>query len=158
MSFEIGVLKIFAIFSGNELYWSLFFSYQKETPAQMLSCEYCEIFESNFFTELLRWLLLKGSIMHFFTGTFPDSGKLYQQLELEYLNQRSWWDVYVCFMVLLNVQYIMLNNFHKNPLWHPNLKYSLAEQNSSKCYFPSEVLALKVYFVMLHWILLGLLY
>ena len=42
----------------------------------------------------------------FFTGKFPDGGKLYQELELEYLNQRRWWDVYVCFMSLLNVKQV----------------------------------------------------
>ena len=136
MFFEKGVLKIFALFSGNELYWSLFFSYQKGTPTQMLSCEYCKIFENSFFIERLWWLLLQGSIMHFFTGKFPDTGTLYQQLELEYLNWRSWRDLYVCFMVLLNVQYITLNNFQKNPFRHPNLTYYVAEQNSSKCHFP----------------------
>ena len=112
------------------------FLLSKGTPTQMLCCEYCEIFENSFFIEQLRWLLLKGSIIHFFTGKFPDSGKLYQQLELEYLNQRSWWDMYDCFTVLLNVQYIMLNNFRKNPFRHPNLTYYLVEHNSSKCYFP----------------------
>ena len=34
------------------------------------------------FTEHLRWLLLKGSIMDSFTGKFPDRGNLYQQLAL----------------------------------------------------------------------------
>ena len=53
----------------------------KGTPAQVLSCEYCEIFENSFFIQKLRWLLLKGLIMDFLLEI--DSGKLYQQLELE---------------------------------------------------------------------------
>ena len=32
---------------------------------------------------------MKESMNGFFTGKFPDSGKLNQQLELEYLNQKS---------------------------------------------------------------------
>ena len=51
------------------------------------------------------------------------------QLELGYLNQKRWWDVYVCFMILLNVQYIMLNKFNKNSFRHSDLTYFLAEQN-----------------------------
>ena len=38
-------------------------------------------------------------------------------------------DVYVCFMILLNVQYIMLNKFNKNSSRHSDLTYFLAEQN-----------------------------
>ena len=33
---------------------------KKETLAQVLSCEFCEIFKSTFFTEHLWWLLLKS--------------------------------------------------------------------------------------------------
>ena len=33
--------------------------FKKETLAQALSCEFCEIFNSTFFIEHLRWLLLK---------------------------------------------------------------------------------------------------
>ena len=70
MFFEVGVLKNFAIFSVKHLCWSLFFSYQKETPTQVLSWEYCKIFENSFFVEHLRWLLLKGSIMDFLLESF----------------------------------------------------------------------------------------
>ena len=31
----------------------------KETPTQVLSCEYCKIFNNNFFIEY-RWLFLHG--------------------------------------------------------------------------------------------------
>ena len=31
---------------------------QKETPAQVFSCEFCKISNNTFFTENLRWLLL----------------------------------------------------------------------------------------------------
>ena len=36
---------------GLQLYW-------KETPTQVFSCEYCQIFTNSFFIERLRWLLL----------------------------------------------------------------------------------------------------
>ena len=36
----------------------------KETPAKVLSCEYCKIFKNSFFIEHFRWLLLP------FTSTF----------------------------------------------------------------------------------------
>ena len=57
MFFKIGVLKNFAIFSGKHLCWSPFLinkpeglqRYQKETPTQVCSCEYCEIFKNSFF-------------------------------------------------------------------------------------------------------------
>ena len=32
---------------------------KKETPSQVLSCEYHKMFENSFFMEHLRWLLLK---------------------------------------------------------------------------------------------------
>ena len=32
--------------------------YYKETPTQLFSCKYCDIFNSIFFTEHLQWLLL----------------------------------------------------------------------------------------------------
>ena len=70
MSFEVGILKNFTIFSVKHLRWSLFFSYQKKTPTQVLSWEYCEIFETSFFIEHLRCLLLKGSIMDFLLESF----------------------------------------------------------------------------------------
>ena len=31
---------------------------QKESPTQVFSCEYCDIFKNSFYTEFLRWLLL----------------------------------------------------------------------------------------------------
>ena len=86
MSFKKGILKNYVKFSGKQLCWSVFFSYQKQTPTQV--CEYREIFENSFFIEHLRWLLPKGFMMDFLTGKFPDSEKFYQQLELDYLNQR----------------------------------------------------------------------
>ena len=41
---KIGVLKSFAIFTRKHLRWSPVL----ETPTQVLSCEYCEIFLNNF--------------------------------------------------------------------------------------------------------------
>ena len=47
-----GVLKIFEIFLGKHLCWRLQLGlqlYQTETPAQVLFCEYSEIFKSTYF-------------------------------------------------------------------------------------------------------------
>ena len=60
MFFRTGVLKNFAIFTGKHLYWSLFCigvsllesegcNFIKETPTQVFSCEYHEIFKNTFF-------------------------------------------------------------------------------------------------------------
>ena len=52
MFFKIGVLMNFLIFTGKHLRWSLFLiklqAFKRETPAQVLSCEYCEIFKNTF--------------------------------------------------------------------------------------------------------------
>ena len=55
------VLKNLAIFTGKNLCWNLFlvkfhdsrpaFLFKKESSAQLLFCEYCEIFKSNFCIE-----------------------------------------------------------------------------------------------------------
>ena len=67
MFFKIGVLKNFVIFTGKHLRWSLFCIKQqafrpatlmKQTPSQVVSCEYYEIFKNKFFIEHLQWLLL----------------------------------------------------------------------------------------------------
>ena len=54
--FKIGVLKNFTIFQGKHLCWSFFLiklqtwtTLLKETPTQVFSCEYCEIFRNSFF-------------------------------------------------------------------------------------------------------------
>ena len=50
-----GVLKNFTKFTGKQLCQSLFFNkVEKETLAQMFSCELCEISRNTFFTEHLR--------------------------------------------------------------------------------------------------------
>ena len=38
---------------------------RKETPTQVFSCEFCEIFRNIFFLEHLRWLLLNLRILNF---------------------------------------------------------------------------------------------
>ena len=56
MFFKIGVIKNFANFTGKHLRWSLFLNklqaclqlFKKETPAQVFSCEICEIFKDIF--------------------------------------------------------------------------------------------------------------
>ena len=130
MFFEIGVLKILAIFSEKNLYWSCFFSHQKETPTQVLSLWILRNFSEQAFYRTPPVTASEGLHHGLFTGKFPGSTNLCQQLELEHLNQGRWLDVYVCFMVLLNVQYIMLNAFNKNSFRHPNSTCYLAEQKS----------------------------
>ena len=59
MFFKTGVFKNFAIFTGKPLCWSLFLLksltwrfatlIKKETPTHVFFCEYCEIFQNNFF-------------------------------------------------------------------------------------------------------------
>ena len=51
-SMKKAVVKNFAMFTGKHLCWSLFF--HKETPAQVFSSEYCEIFKSISSEEHLR--------------------------------------------------------------------------------------------------------
>ena len=60
-SIEIGVRKNFTKFTGKHLCMSLFFNkvaglrpsglqiYYNETPTQVFSCEYCQIFKNSFF-------------------------------------------------------------------------------------------------------------
>ena len=50
------VLKNFAILTEKRPCWVLFLTLLKETPAQVFSYEYCEIFKNSFF--FLWWLLL----------------------------------------------------------------------------------------------------
>ena len=56
------VLKHFAIFTWKHLCWSLFLiklqpfrsaTLLKETPTQLFSCDYCEIFKNTYFEEHL---------------------------------------------------------------------------------------------------------
>ena len=67
MFFKIGVLINFAIFTGKHRRWTLFLiklqffrpaTLSKETPTQVFSCEYCDIFKNSSFIEHLWWLLL----------------------------------------------------------------------------------------------------
>ena len=64
MLFKIGVLKIFAVFTGKTLALESLFKKIadlkacKETPTQVFSCEYCEVFKKTFLAERLRRLLL----------------------------------------------------------------------------------------------------
>ena len=50
MFFKTGVPKNFTKFTGKHLCQSLFFNkVEIDTLAQMLSCEFCEIFKNTFF-------------------------------------------------------------------------------------------------------------
>ena len=79
MFFKQVVLRNFANFTGKLLCWTPFLiklkvevnkiAVSKETPAQVFSCEICEIFKDNFFTEHLQWLFLL--ITGYKTLTFP---------------------------------------------------------------------------------------
>ena len=64
--FKIGALKNLAILTEKHFCWRLFWSpeglqlYLKETPTQVFSCKYCEIFnKAVLFIEHIRWLLLR---------------------------------------------------------------------------------------------------
>ena len=54
--FKIGVLKIFAIFTGKHLCWRLFFDkvHTSMRPTQVFSSEYWDIFKNTYFKEHLR--------------------------------------------------------------------------------------------------------
>ena len=61
-----GVPKNFAKFTGQHLFWILFFNkisvcnfIKIETPKHVFSCEFWESFKKIFFIELLRWLFRK---------------------------------------------------------------------------------------------------
>ena len=62
MFFKIDLLKNSANFTGKHLCWSLFLikfqAFRSVTPAQVFSCDICEIFKNTIFTEHLQWLLL----------------------------------------------------------------------------------------------------
>ena len=58
-------LKSFALFTGKYLCWSLSLInlwhlqlYQKETPVQVFSCEFCETFNNTYFRNICERLLL----------------------------------------------------------------------------------------------------
>ena len=54
------MLKNFAIFTGKHLSRSRFllkllaFAYEKDTPAQVFFCEYCEVIKNTYFEKHLR--------------------------------------------------------------------------------------------------------
>ena len=67
MFLKIGVLKNFTNLTGKQLCWSLFLIKSQawspailliETPTEMFSSVYCEIFKNSFFIEQSLWLLL----------------------------------------------------------------------------------------------------
>ena len=61
------VLKIFAIFTGKQPCWNLFFGLQVcSTPKQMFSCEYYEIFKNTCFEEHLRAAASESKILKLF--------------------------------------------------------------------------------------------
>ena len=62
-NYRINQLYIFFYPQKNCLTLQL---YLKKTPAQLFSCEFCEIFKNTFLTEHLRWLLL-NIILYFQT-------------------------------------------------------------------------------------------
>ena len=85
-SMKKGVLGNFAKFTGKQLCQSLFFNKvaglacnftKKETPAQLFSCEFCDISKNTFFTEHpWRTASVKGNSfqrsMYFFWHYFSD--------------------------------------------------------------------------------------
>ena len=70
-SIKKAVLKNFVTFTGSHLCWSLLLiklqawssaTLLKETPKQVFSCEYYEMFKNSFFIEHLWLLLLKSHV------------------------------------------------------------------------------------------------
>ena len=59
--FKVGVLKIFANFTGKHLCWSLA-SLLKKTPTQVFSCEIYKNFKNNFFYRTPLVAVIKRSI------------------------------------------------------------------------------------------------
>ena len=59
--YKKGVLKDKVKFSGKHLCWSLFLIkfIEKETPAQLVSCKFCQIFKNTFLQNTSGRLLLK---------------------------------------------------------------------------------------------------
>ena len=57
-SIKRAAFKKFALFTGKQLKACKKKLYQKETPIQVLSCEYCKIFKNTYFEEHLRRLIL----------------------------------------------------------------------------------------------------
>ena len=57
------VLKKLAVIIGKHLCWSFFL-------INVLSCEYCKIFENSFFIKHLSWLLLVWTLISFFYNSF----------------------------------------------------------------------------------------
>ena len=62
MSCKKVVFKHFVKLTGKNLFLFLFLQaynvIKKETPSQVFSCQFCDIFKNIFFIEHLRWLLL----------------------------------------------------------------------------------------------------
>ena len=56
--FKIDVINI-SQYSQENLVFDCFLNKVEEASIQLLSYEYCEFFKESFFTEHLRWLLLK---------------------------------------------------------------------------------------------------
>ena len=71
MFFELGVLEVCIIHRKTPVLESLFnkvaylkaCNFIKETPPQMFSYEYCEVFQKILFKEYYRWLLLYFHLM-----------------------------------------------------------------------------------------------
>ena len=86
--FKIGALNKFAIFTGKHLCWSLFLikkeTLLKETPTQVFSCEYGEIFKISFF---FRTPLVTASQQPAFCMILPHFA---QYFRISLLYEKSW--------------------------------------------------------------------
>ena len=90
--------------------------------------------------------------MDSFTGKFPDRGNLYQQLALGHLNLRRC-ETCMSVLWLYLILNTLLNTFDKFSCWTEFLKMLLSLallKDGIKLILKSEVLALKVYSLMLH--------
>ena len=68
--FKKGILRNFTIFTGKNLCWSLFLIKlpvwsPQETPIQMFSSKYCEIFKNSYFKEHLQTAASDGFFIQF---------------------------------------------------------------------------------------------
>ena len=86
--------KIFTKFTGKQLYQILFFSkvvtlrpefIKKETPTQVIFCEFCNIYKKTFFTEHI-WELFLGLIAQ---TEYPENFNRIPQKPSE-ISSRSW--------------------------------------------------------------------
>ena len=108
----IGVFKNFAKFTGKRVGWSLFLIKlkasglqlcSKEAPAQVLSCELCEIFQHTLFTEQL---LLSAEKFNLWINCYSSKCILLEEQLVDNSHDLILFDLSVCF----NIQNLNLSS------------------------------------------------